>query len=147
MGNAFTVVDRGSGMVLSGQFLVDTDQRETEMIAPTVTSDHQRRLPRYPKVEECSFVDAGKCDRPNCRYSLLAERHHFEQWAPEDQRELIELLPDTCALDYASYGGMLLDEVSAYLGLARARVEQVEISALRKLARTKELRRARWDGR
>jgi len=60
---------------------------------------------------------------------------------------LIELLPSTCALDYAGYGGMLLEEVSAYLGLTRARVEQIEISALRKLARTKEIRRARWDGR
>jgi len=134
-------------VLLSCRFLVDMDERETEVVTPTAAGDHRRRLPRYPEVEECTFVDVGKCDCPNCRYSLLSERSQFQLWMLEDRLALIELLPSTCALDYAGYGGMLLEEVSAYLGLTRARVEQIEISALRKLARTKEIRRARWDGR
>jgi hypothetical protein len=68
-------------------------------------------------------------------------------WDPEDFAELVDALPSTCALDMSDLGGMRLEEVAMLMGLPRPRVEQMEIAALRVLARSRELRKARWDGR
>jgi DNA-directed RNA polymerase specialized sigma24 family protein len=105
------------------------------------------RVPRYSEVEECTWRGAGKCLHAQCRYSLLQDRPHIAEWDAEDFAELVEALPSTCALDLADLGGMRLEEVAMVMGLPRPRVEQMEIAALRKLAKSREIRKARWDGR
>jgi len=104
-------------------------------------------LPRYNEVEDCTWSGIGKCPNVHCRYSLLQERAHIGEWEKEDFDELVEALPSTCALDFADLGGMRLEEVAMVMGMARPRVEQLEILALRKLAKSREIRKARWDGR
>jgi len=102
--------------------------------------------PRYPEVPECSWRCGGKCPEGKCRFSLLADRPRIADWNAEDRAALVAVLPTTCALDLASLGPMLLDEIATYLGLTRPQVEQLELSATRKLARHRELRRVHWDG-
>jgi len=102
---------------------------------------------RYGEVEDCTWKGAGKCRHAQCRYSLLQERPHIDQWEEEDFNELVEAMPSTCALDLADIGGMRLEEVAMVMGMARPRIEQLEILALRKLAKSREIRKARWDGR
>lgn len=119
------------------------DARCADAIPMTVPSPRPKR---YPTVEDCTWCGGGKCRNLVCRYSLLAERPRIAEWAPEDLEELVAALPSTCCLDLAALGPMLLDEVVAFLGLARPQVEQLELAATRKLARLRELRRAHWDG-
>lgn len=95
---------------------------------------------------DCAWSDPGKCRLGNCRYSLLNDRPHLADWDPPDVEELIAVLPSTCALDLASLGPMLLDEIATVLGLPRPLVETIELQATRKLGRIKDLRRAHWDG-
>lgn len=102
---------------------------------------------RYSEVEDCTWKGAGKCEHLHCRYSLLQERPHIEQWDREDFDDLVAALPSTCALDLADLGGLRLEEVAMVMGLARPRIEQLETLALRKLAKSREIRKARWDGR
>ncbi|GEM_PF-2494690 len=109
--------------------------------------DPSSRAPRYPEVVECTWHGRGKCLNPLCRYSLLQERPQIASWDSEDLRELVDALPSTCTLDLAELGGMRLDEIATVMGLPRPRVEQFEISGLRKLAKSRELRKVRWDGR
>jgi hypothetical protein len=104
-------------------------------------------LPRYPNAPACSWSDGGKCRNCDCRYSLLAERPRIREWAREDLEELIDAMPATCALDLASQGPMLLDEIATLLGIPRSFVEQFEAQGLRKLARDRDVRRAHWDER
>lgn len=101
---------------------------------------------RYPEVEDCTWSTPGKCRCVDCRYNLLADRPRIRDWAPEDVDELVATLPSTCSLDLASLGPLLFDEIVAYMGLPRPQVEQLELSAARKLGRMRELRRAHWDG-
>ncbi|MGC4063605.1 MAG: hypothetical protein QM784_02950 [Polyangiaceae bacterium] len=103
-------------------------------------------LPRFPDVQECSWVDTGKCQDCTCRYSLLAERPRITEWASEDVAELVDALPSTCALDLAAQGPMLLEEISAYLGLPRTLVEQTETLGLRRLSKQRDMRKSHWDG-
>jgi hypothetical protein len=104
------------------------------------------QLPRYPEVQDCSWTAAGKCRARECRFSLLADRPRLTEWDPEDLDALILAMPSTCALDFASSGPMLLDEIATFMGLPRPQIEQLELSSTRKLARLRELRRAHWDG-
>jgi hypothetical protein len=103
-------------------------------------------LPRFPEVQDCSWVGTGKCQECTCRYSLLADRPRISEWEKEDLLELVEAMPSTCALDLAGQGPMLLDEIATYLGLPRTLVEQVEILGLRKLAKQRAVRKSHWDG-
>jgi DNA-directed RNA polymerase specialized sigma24 family protein len=105
------------------------------------------RRTRYGEIDECTWHAAGKCLHLQCRYSLLQDRPHIDKWDAEDLDELVQALPSTCALDLANMGGMRLEEVAMVMGLPRPRVEQMEIGALRKLAESREIRKARWDGR
>ena len=105
------------------------------------------RSTRYGEVPECTWRGAGKCLHVHCRYSLLQDRPHINDWDGEDFDELVEVLPSTCALDLADLGGMRLEEVAMVMGMPRPRIEQMEIAALRKLAKSREIRKARWDGR
>ncbi len=105
------------------------------------------RKTRYGEVPECTWRDAGKCLHMQCRYSLLQDRPHIAEWNENDFNELVDILPSTCALDLAGLGGMRLEEVAMVMGLPRPRVEQMEIAALRKLSKSREIRKARWDGR
>lgn len=102
-------------------------------------------LPRYPEVTECSWGGQGKCEDCGCRYSMLAERPRIREWSREDFLELVDAMPATCVLDLASQGPMLLDEISTYLGMPKAFVEQFETLGLKKLARVRDMRRAHWD--
>jgi hypothetical protein len=104
-------------------------------------------LTRYQEMDECTWHGAGKCRHMHCRYSLLGDRPRIAEWNADDFDELVDALPATCALDLAELGGMRLEEVAMVTGLARPRVEQLEIAALRKLAKSREIRKARWDGR
>jgi hypothetical protein len=97
-------------------------------------------------VEECSWTADGKCSRVECRFSLLAERPRIEEWDPLDVTDLVDALPTTCALDLANQGPMLIEEVATYLGLPRPLVEQAEILGMRKLTRSRDLRKTHWDG-
>jgi hypothetical protein len=103
-------------------------------------------LPRYPEVTECSWSKPGKCQQCECRFSLLADRPRIREWDREDLLELVDAMPSTCAIDLARQGPMLLDEVSTYLGLPRAVVEQVELQGLRKLTHNRAIRKTHWDG-
>ncbi len=113
-------------------------------MAPPFETDKNAR---YSEVEDCTWKGAGKCIHTHCRYSLLQERSHIDEWESEDFDELVDALPSTCALDLADLGGMRLEEVAMVMGMARPRVEQLEILALRKLAKSRDIRKARWDGR
>jgi hypothetical protein len=104
------------------------------------------RPPRFPQVGNCTWSDPDKCRASSCRFSVLSDRPRIQDWAPEDLDELVFALPSTCALELASLGPMLLDEIATVLGLARPRIEQIELQATRKLARLRALRRAHWDG-
>src|SRR3990172_9184186 len=95
---------------------------------------------RYSDVRECTWHGVGKCLHVQCRYSLLQERPHIAEWSKDDFCELVDALPSTCALDLAGLGGMRLEEVAMVMGLPRPRVEQMEIVALRKLAKSREIR-------
>lgn len=109
--------------------------------------DVSPRRKRYPEVSECTWHGRGKCVNLLCRYSLLSERPHIASWDADDFRELVDAMPSTCTLDLAELGGMRLDEVAIVMGMPRPRVEHLEISALRQLAKSRELRKVRWDGR
>jgi DNA-directed RNA polymerase specialized sigma24 family protein len=111
------------------------------------SDDTTKRQTRYYEVQDCTWRDEGQCVHSHCRYSLLQDRPHISEWNEQDLRELVEALPSTCALDLAELGGMRLEEVAVVMGLPRPRVEQLEIAALRKLAKSREVRKARWDGR
>jgi DNA-directed RNA polymerase specialized sigma24 family protein len=117
---------------------------ERHVMAPTETPAREQR---YPEVVECTWRGHGKCVVFACRYSLLQERPHIASWDSEDFGELVDALPSTCSLDLAELGGMRLEEVAMVMGVPRPRVEQLEISAMRKLAMSRELRKIRWDGR
>jgi hypothetical protein len=103
-------------------------------------------LPRYPDVLECSWTDGGKCQHCDCRFSLLSDRPRIREWAKEDVRELAEAMPSTCALDLARQGPMLLDEIAVFLGIPRTIVEHIEQQGLRKLTRSRDMRKTHWDG-
>lgn len=109
-------------------------------------TDSPLRLKRYPEVAECTWHGRGKCVSIECRYSLLKERPHVASWDRDDFLEMVDALPSTCTLDLAAQGGMRLEEVAMVMGLPRPRVEQYEISALRTLAKSRDLRKIRWDG-
>jgi hypothetical protein len=111
------------------------------------SDDPSERSVRYSEVQECTWQGAGKCLHVQCRYSLLQDRPRIMQWDAEDFNELVEALPSTCALDLADLGGMRLEEVAMATGLSRPRVEQTEITALRRLAKSREIRKSRWDSR
>jgi DNA-directed RNA polymerase specialized sigma24 family protein len=111
------------------------------------STDDPTRQQRYPEVVECTWHGRGKCVILECRYSLLQERAQVADWDPEDLSELVDALPSTCTLDLAELGGMRLEEVAMAMGMPRPRVEQLEMSAMRKLAMSRELRKIRWDGR
>ncbi len=102
---------------------------------------------RYLEVVECTWESQGKCEHVHCRYSLLQERAHVTQWEASDFFDLVDALPSTCALDLADLGGMRLEEVALVMGMPRPKIEQIEITALRKLTKSREIRKARWDGR
>lgn len=102
---------------------------------------------RYPGVADCDWSGSTPCTHQGCRYSVLGERSRLPSWDEHDYQCLLRELPSTCALDLANLGGLSLEETAVYLGMSRARVEQIELSALRKLAKVRELRRANWDGR
>jgi hypothetical protein len=104
-------------------------------------------LPRYPDEPECSWSEQGKCQDCKCRYSLLADRPRIREWSREEFLELIDAMPSTCALELASQGALRLEEIAAYLGIPRTLVEQFEALALKKLARSRDMRRAHWDDR
>lgn len=102
---------------------------------------------RYPHESDCTWAGPGKCRHFACRHSVLETWAKIEQWESDDIDELIDALPESCALALADYGGFTIDQVAVLLGLPRDKVERTEASALRKLSRQKELRRARWDSR
>lgn len=104
-------------------------------------------LPRYPHESECDWSEAGKCQNCTCRYSLLSDRPRISEWAKEDIEELVEAMPTTCALEAAAQGPHRLEEVAAYLGIPRSLVEQFESLGLKKLTRSRDLRRSHWDER
>ena len=109
-------------------------------------NDSLPRLKRYPEVAECTWHGQEKCVNVDCRYSLLQERPHVASWDTNDFLELVDALPSTCTLDLAARGGMRLEEVAMVMGLPRPRIEQYEIAALRTLAKSRDLRKIRWDG-
>ena len=102
-------------------------------------------LPRYPDETACTWSESGKCQDCSCRHSLLADRPRIHEWSREDFLELVEAMPSTCALELASQGPHLLDEVATYLGIPKTLVEHFETLAFKKLARSRDLRRAHWD--
>lgn len=102
---------------------------------------------RYPDEPECNWSEPGKCQNCSCRHSLLADRPRIREWAAEDVQELVEAMPSTCSLELAAQGPHRLDEVAAYLGIPRSMVEQFEALGLRKLSRSRELRKVHWDDR
>lgn len=123
------------------------EQRHTQ--GSTMNGNLAFRLPivRHPHESECTWSDSGKCLHSRCRYSLLGERRQFDSWSSEDQAELCDALPDTCALTLAESGAQSLEEIALLLGMSREAVERTEAIALRRLSLSRDLRRARWDSR
>jgi hypothetical protein len=86
-----------------------------------------------PKIRGDCQNGPRPCPWVGCRYHLYLEvmdsgsiRYRFPNL------ELWEL-KETCALDVADRGGMILDKVGAYLNVTRERVRQTECFALFKL--------------
>lgn len=70
------------------------------------------------------------CPWVSCKYSLYLDvtkigslRLNYPELGPEDMAE-------SCALDIADRGGIMLEEVGALLRIVRERVRQVEFHAL-----------------
>ena len=90
------------------------------------------RLPRFVSVLECAMpARDGPCTQITCRYHLADRRLGEPQLEPTRD----------CALSVASEGPHTTEEIGRIAGLTRARVRQLEASALNKLARSAALRR------
>ncbi len=65
------------------------------------------------------------CPYVGCRYHLIWE-HSGVHGNDDDQLiELLEEMPETCALDVADQGGTTLQEIGDAMGLTRERVRQM----------------------
>jgi len=103
-------------------------------------------LVRFPEVTECTHEGQGKCQNFACRYSALEGWSRIEQWDAEDRAELVDALPDTCALGLAAMGGMSIEEIATFLGVPRDVIERTESVALRRLHMHRDLRRTHREG-
>lgn len=99
---------------------------------PDPRSAVRHRLPRFVSIPECT-MPAGvvRCVCNECRY-------HLAQGQTADAR--LEPARD-CAISVANEGPHTTEEIARIAGMTRARVRQLEASALEKLARCSELRR------
>lgn len=91
--------------------------------------------PRFPDIPECSMPVASTplpCVRTSCRYHLA----HRSAW--EHQLDPTR----DCALAVAVEGPHTMDEVADILGISKECVRQAEASAIAKLERRSELKRA-----
>lgn len=102
---------------------------------------------------ECKHVERP-CPYVGCKYHLLSsmfKRRRRRLRPPEIQTELrlrvdplfisdddvIQLLPEmreTCVLDIADRGGITYERIGQILGVSKQRIQQIETSALDKLA-------------
>lgn len=76
---------------------------------------------------------------------LSRSRQRVEEFLERASDQVAGAAGDTCALDAASRGGMTLDEISARFNVTRARAEQIEKSALRKVEAALALLEAREE--
>lgn len=74
------------------------------------------------------------CPWMSCRYHLALDVDQVRGSIKENfpDRELEEL-PDTCALDVADRGGLILEDVAERMNLTRERARQLEDQALSRL--------------
>ena len=87
---------------------------------------------RFLLVLECAMpARDGPCTQTTCRYHLADRRLGEPDLEPTRD----------CALSVASEGPHTTEEIGRIAGLTRARVRQLEGSALKKLARSVALRR------
>jgi hypothetical protein len=94
-------------------------------------------LPIYPDVErprtrgECA--DGPRpCPWVSCRQHLYLDvgiRGEIKFNFPDKD---VDQIPETCALDVADRGGVVLEEVGRALNITRSRVRQVEVTAARR---------------
>ena len=90
------------------------------------------QLPRFVLVLECTMpARYGPCTQTGCRYHLAHRRSVEHRLEPTRD----------CALSVANEGPHTTEEIGRIAGLTRARVRQLEASALKKLARCPALRR------
>ena len=90
------------------------------------------QLPRFVLALECTMpARDGPCTQTACRYHLAHHRSVEHQLEPTRD----------CALSVANEGPHTTEEIGRIAGLTRARVRQLEASALKKLARCPALRR------
>ena len=85
-------------------------------------NDAQRPCP-YVSCRHHLYLDTGV---RKGKGSLLLNYPESEVWE----------VPETCSLDLADQGGMILDEVGKVMNLTRERVRQIEDQAIRKVLTT-----------
>lgn len=98
-----------------------------------------RTLPMYRS--ECEW-GPRPCPHITCRHHLLLEVYGGNQVRENHPDATIYDLAETCSLDVANKGGLVLDQVGDLLGVTRERVRQIEASALRKIRRHPDYREA-----
>lgn len=91
-------------------------------------------FPPRPRTRgECAAGDRP-CPYVSCKYHLYmdvsVETGVIKVNFPDKD---VDEIPETCALDVADRGGVVLEQVGEYVNLTRERIRQVEAAGLRKL--------------
>lgn len=124
---------------------MDVDIVETKA---TVEEEPRERI--HLPILERPRTRADCVDGPRPCPWVTCEHHLADVVAKRKARAVagarLDALAETCALDVASRGPLMLAEIGTILGLTRERVRQIEVVALVKLRRALELRPDLLDG-
>jgi hypothetical protein len=117
------------------------------MRAETASILAGEKLPPLPRTRNDCVDGPRPCTCVRCFYNLYADvdpetgalKLNFPDLEPDQMVE-------SCALDVAERGGVVLEELGVFMNLTRERCRQLEMRALRKLARHPGLREMARDG-
>jgi len=108
-----------------------------ERVAPEELAELERVRPRYRA--DC---EAGErpCPFVGCRHHLFLDVSTGGSLTLNFPELAVEQLEESCSLDVADKGGIILEAVGELLNVTRERIRQIEEKALRKgAAQTKRL--------
>ena len=93
-------------------------------------------LPRRPKTRGDCVDGPRPCAFVSCRHHLALDVTPAGSIVEAFPGMDVSEMPETCSLDVADRGGMILDQLGAIMGnLSRERIRQIETGATRKLKR------------